>query len=199
MGSAKGPGPQSPVMAHTFDPSRAEKLDDVARYRYLSRDELVPLLDPGPGDVLLDLGSGTGFYTIDLARYFDRVVAVDLQPAMHGLLSEKGVPSGVRLVTGAIGSLPVTDDTVDVAISTMTFHEFVGEGALVDVARAVRPGGRLVVADWTATGEYEMGPPEEERFDAASAADAVADAGFDVVRSTDRPETFVLVADRRQD
>ena len=184
-------------MPHTFDPANADRLDDVGRYRFCSRDELVYALDPAPGDVVADLGSGTGFYTLDVAPYVGTLYGVDVQPTMHDLFERKGLPANVELVTAEVADLPLAGDALDRAFSTMTFHEFAGTGALVELARVLRPGGRLVSVDWSAGGEEAAGPPAEERYDVAEAADLVEEAGFDVGLAEERPETFVLVADRQ--
>lgn len=185
---------------HTFDPDSADKLEDESRYRYLSREELVAGLDSGRNLELgrvADLGSGTGFFTDDVAPFAAEVRAVDLQSAMHDLYREKGVPENVALVTADVSDLPFDDGELDAAFSTMTFHEFAGEGALAEVARVLGPGGRLVVADWTANGAGESGPPVGERFDRDEAVDLLDDAGFEVVRADERPETFFVVAEKR--
>lgn len=182
---------------HTFDVGGADRLEDAAaRYRFLSREELLAALDPSPGDVVADLGSGTGFYTDDVAPHVGRLLAVDVQPGMHGYYREKGVPGNVDPVTAAISALPVPDGTFDGLFSTMTFHEFAGDGALAELARATRPGGHLVVADWSAAGSGAAGPPLDERYDATDAEAMVADHAFDVVSVARRPETFLLVAVR---
>ena len=179
---------------HTFDPARADQLEDPTRYAYLSVDELLALFDPGPEDVVADLGSGTGFYTDDVAAAAGTVYAVDVQPEMHELYREKGMPENVEPLTAPIDDLPLDDGALDAAFSTMTYHEFAGEGALDELARVLGPGGRLVTVDWSASGEGESGPPRDERFDTAAAVSHHEAAGFTVERADERPETMLVVA-----
>lgn len=183
---------------HTFDPEKAAKLEDAGRYRYVSRDELIAELDLSTDETVADLGSGTGFYTDDVASFGEEmgisVYAVDMQEEMHDHYREKGVPENVALVTAAIDDLPFEDDELDAAFSTMTFHEFAGADALAEVTRVLRPGGRLVVADWSANGRGEDGPPVDERYGEEKASELLTAAGFEVAFGTERPETFVLVA-----
>ncbi|WP_137286294.1 class I SAM-dependent methyltransferase [Halorussus salinisoli] len=188
---------------HTFDPESADKLEDDSRYRYLSREELVAALALGSDRdaAVADLGSGTGFYTDDVAAFAGEVRAVDVQDEMHELYREKGVPENVALVTADVGDLPFADGELDAAFSTMTFHEFAGDGhgdggsgAETEVARVLADGGRFVVADWSASGEGESGPPVDERYDRDEAVELLEDAGFEVVRADERPETFFVVA-----
>ena len=183
---------------HTFDVDRADELEDAAfRYRHLSVEELLWHLSSAPDDAVVDLGSGTGFYTDDVAPRVDSIHAVDVQTEMHDLYREKGVPENVELVTAGVDDLPFDDDRFDAALATMTYHEFAGPAALSEVARVVHPGGRLVVADWSSDGAGETGPPTDERFAADEATSALRDAGFDVEFDATRTETFILVAVRR--
>jgi ubiquinone/menaquinone biosynthesis C-methylase UbiE len=181
---------------HTFDADRAEKLEDESRYRYLSREELVGNLEPSGDDVVADLGSGTGFYTDDVAPFVRRLHAVDVQEAMHDQYREKGIPDSVSLVTADVADLPFSDGELDAAFSTMTFHEFAGAEALEEVARVLDDDGRFVVADWTAAGAGESGPPVEERYDLDGARERVSDAGLTVEYASERPETYLFVASR---
>lgn len=182
---------------HTFEVEQAEKLEDAAsRYRYLSAEELLWRVSPSDDEVIADLGSGTGFYTDDLAPHVDQVYAVDIQEAMHDYYREKGVPENVELVTAEISDLPFDTRFLDTAVSTMTYHEFAGSDALQELARIVRPGGRLVIADWSAEGIGETGPPLDERFTAEETASSLRDHDFKIRHQATRTETFILVGVR---
>jgi len=179
---------------HTFDPGRADKLDDPSRYRRVSVEELLGALALSGTETVLDVGSGTGFYTDDVAPAASRVLALDVQPAMHGLYRENGVPDNVALLTATADSLPLADGSVDAAVSTMTYHEFATPDSLADLRRALVPGGRFVVADWSGTGPGEAGPPVAERYTPEAAREHLDAAGFAVDRLDDRVETFLFVA-----
>ena len=180
---------------HTFDPARADQLEDPTRYAYLSVDELLALFDPGSDDVVADLGSGTGFYTDDVAAATGTVYAVDVQPEMHDIYREKGLPDNVTPVTATAESLPI-DDPLDAVVSTMTFHEFATPATMDAIAEALVPGGRVALADWTHTGAGNAGPPLAERYAADDAVELCENAGIAVDRAEDRRETFVLEGSR---
>jgi ubiquinone/menaquinone biosynthesis C-methylase UbiE len=182
---------------HTFDADDADRLEDAGRrYRFLSREELLYHLRLEASAVVADLGSGTGFFTDDVAPHVERLYAVDVQEAMHDYYRQKGVPSNVELVTADAESLPFTDDELDLVFSTMTFHEVASPATLSELARVVSPGGRVVVADWSKDGDGEAGPPLDERFSAEEAGERLADAGFSIRSTHVRPETFVVTAVR---
>ncbi len=181
--------------SHTFDVSRADRLEESGRrYRFLSAEELLWALSPSPEDVVADFGSGTGFFTDDVAPHVGEVHAIDVQEGMHDYYREKGVPENVSLVTSDVGDLPLADGAVDAAFSTMTYHEFADDAALAEIRRVLAPDGRLVVADWAATGTGEYGPPVDERYGPDEAATALGDAGFDIEHEATRLETFLLIA-----
>lgn len=180
---------------HTFDADGADRLERAAvRYRWVSAEEVVgPFAADGAG-VLADLGSGTGFYTDDVAERAETVYGVDVQPEMHEYYREKGVPENVELVASDVADLPFADGELDGAFSTMTYHEFASPDAVAEVARVVRTGGPLVVFDWTADGDGEHGPPVDERFAAGETVSALEAAGFEVDSASTRTETFGVVA-----
>jgi len=179
---------------HTFPLENADALEDPTRYRFCSREELLDLVDPSPAAVVADLGSGTGFYTDEVAPFVDHLYAVDVQSGMHDRYRENGVPGNVELVTAGVEDLPVPDDTLDAAYSTMTYHEYAGGETLAEIRRALRPGGVHAVVDWTSEGTGDRGPPTAERFGLAAAVAHHRDAGFAVDTARTRPETFVLAA-----
>ncbi|MFC6722733.1 methyltransferase domain-containing protein [Halobacteriaceae archaeon SHR40] len=181
---------------HTFDPAKIDRLEDPSRFRFCSREELLGALPTGPATRILEVGSGSGFYTDEVAPFVGQVCGVDLQPAMHGRYAERGVPANVALVTAGADVLPFPDGTFDGSFSTMTFHESASESSLDELARVIDGGGRVVFVDWSRAGRGESGPPVEERYDAESAAAMLSDAGFDIVTARERSETFKLVGER---
>jgi ubiquinone/menaquinone biosynthesis C-methylase UbiE len=181
---------------HTFDPDDVERLDGAERFRFCSREELLEPILPADGAAVLDLGSGIGFYTDEIAPFVGRVHAVDIQPAMHDHYRERGVPENVRLETAAAADLPFADASLDGALSTMTFHESTTDASMAELSRVLASGSPVVVVDWSRNGRMAAGPPLDQRFDAADARSFFQGAGFDVVLARERSETFRLVATR---
>ena len=179
---------------HTFDPDNADRLEDDQRYRWCSGEELLSLVRPHKRTTIADLGSGTGFYTDIVAPHAGTVYAVDLQSEMHDLYEQKGVPENVELVEASIEDLPFETDALDAAFSTMTYHEFSGEESVEELARVLRPGGRLVTIDWSNTGGASAGPPLDERHGLDHVVSALATAGFSIEHASTRSETFVCQA-----
>ncbi len=103
-------------------------------------------LDLGPGDRCLDLGAGTGVSTAELARSGAYVVAADISV---GMLSE-GRDRGVPLLAGDALALPFPDATFDaVTISFALRNVHDPDAAVREMARVTKPGGRLVVCEFS--------------------------------------------------
>ena len=179
---------------HTFDADGAAGLEADSRFRYCSREELLGHLQPAPDATLLDLGSGTGFFTDEIAPFVGRIVALDIQPEMHRFYHDKGTPANVDLVTAKAGRTPLEDSVADAAFSTMVFHEAASKASLADLRRVLVPGGRFVSVDWSGAGRGESGPPLSERFDVTEADHLLTEAGFTVETAVERAETFLVVA-----
>ena len=179
---------------HTFDADQAARLEDPDRYRWVSSEELVGAVAAADAAVVADLGSGTGFYTDDVAPHVGTVYGVDVQPEMHAAYRDKGVPANVDLVESDVAELPFETGGLDAAFSTATFHEFASDAAAGEIARVLRADGRLAVFDWAADGAGDAGPPPSERYGVDDAVSMLEAAGFDVIRAVTRTETFAVVA-----
>ncbi len=107
------------------------------------------LLPPGARDVL-DLGAGTGKLTTRLVERGLDVVAVDPLAEMLELLSS-ALPDTPALL-GTAEQIPLPDNSVDAVLVAQAWHWFDPERAVAEVARVLRPGGRLGLV-WNARDE----------------------------------------------
>lgn len=90
---------------------------------------------------VVDLGAGTGKFTARLVATGAQVIAVEPVPQMLEKLSE-AFP-GVLAVNGTATDLPLPDASVDVVVCAQAFHWFSSADALTEIARVLKPGGRL--------------------------------------------------------
>jgi SAM-dependent methyltransferase len=98
------------------------------------------LLQEGARNVL-DLGAGTGKLTIRLVERGLDVIAVDPIPEMLDVLT-RSLPETPALL-GSAEDIPLPDDSVDSVLVAQAWHWFDPERAVKEVARVLRPGGRL--------------------------------------------------------
>jgi ArsR family transcriptional regulator len=96
-----------------------------------------------------DLGCGSGRLAATIAPYARSVVAVDSSPEMLGVARARLASfDNVQIVQGRIEELPLASASLDLALVVHLLHHVADpSAALAEVARVLRPGGRLVVAD----------------------------------------------------
>jgi SAM-dependent methyltransferase len=111
-----------------------------------------------PEWTVADLGSGTGVVTAELAPHVSRVIAVDESRAMLAAARRRlGSAANVEFRAGSLESLPVAEGELDAAVMSLVLHYIVEpQQVLKETARALRPGGRLVVIDMMAHGRTEL-------------------------------------------
>ena len=119
-----------------------------------------------PLDVV-DLGAGTGKLTRGLAALGHRVTAVEPLPAMLDRL-RAGVPAAAA-VLGTAELIPLADGAADVVTAGQAFHWFDHGPALAEIARVLRPGGRLSLV-WNTRDERD--PWVERLSDVIGSEDA---------------------------
>jgi SAM-dependent methyltransferase len=109
------------------------------------------LVGDAPCDVV-DLGAGTGKLTRSLVALGHHVTAVEPLPEMLAQL-RVAVPGAVPLM-GNAESIPLADGSADVVTAAQAFHWFDHGPALAEIARVLRPGGRLALV-WNARDDTE--------------------------------------------
>jgi SAM-dependent methyltransferase len=125
-----------------------------APHPIITRARLRPVLDARPGERLLEVGPGTGYYTLDLAEWVGPEGAVEIFDLQQEMLdhtvrraAERGLANVVPTRGDATG-LPYEDDTFDGALLVAVLGEIPEpDAALRELRRVLRPGGRLVVGE----------------------------------------------------
>ena len=107
---------------------------------------ILEMLDPAPGERILDVGCGTGIFTMDYLSAGAEVVGLDISAPMLTLAERKAAALPFTPVLGDMLDLPFVDACFDKVVS-VTALEFVTEGrrAVAEMFRVTRPGGLIVV------------------------------------------------------
>lgn len=109
-----------------------------------------------PGETVLDVGCGTGTLAIEVQSRVGvtgRVFGVDPSTEQiaraHSKAARRNLPIDFQI--GVIEQIPFPDQTFDVVLSTIMMHHLpdgLKRQGLAEIARALKPGGRLVIADF---------------------------------------------------
>ena len=117
------------------------------------RDLIIRRAGLKPTDQVLDVGAGTGLLTLEAAPSVERVIAVDVSPAMCEHLETKVQSTDVDNVEVELADaaeLTLPPDAVDVVVSNYCLHHLRDRDklrALGEIRRVLRPGGRVVFGD----------------------------------------------------
>jgi SAM-dependent methyltransferase len=128
-------------VAESYERARPGYPDDAVRW----------LVGETPCDVV-DLGAGTGKLTRSLVALGHRVTAVE---PLEGMLEQLrvSVPEAVAFA-GSAESMPLAEGSADVVVVAQAFHWFDHGPALAEIARVLRPGGRLALV-WNTRDDTE--------------------------------------------
>ena len=137
----RGPAASFAGVAGAYERARPGYPDDAVRW----------LVGTEPLDVV-DLGAGTGKLTRSLVALGHRVRAVEPLPEMSAFL-RASLP-GVTVLEGGAEAIPLPDASADAVAVAQAFHWFDHEPALREIARVLRPGGRLALV-WNTRDERE--------------------------------------------
>lgn len=148
-----------------------------------------------PGDLILDVSTGTGFTAHALAATSTRVVAADIAPSMlrH---TRATAQIEVRVVQSDTHALAFADESFDVVTCRHAFHHYGnGQAAMVEMARVIRTSGRVVITDTISPDDPDVAAAMHEieslrdpshvcnRY-AGQVLVLMTEAGLDIERST---------------
>ena len=166
----------------------AAQLDDPARDAWQKPDAVIRALAPAPDAVIADIGAGTGYFSVRLARAVPqgRVIGVDIEPDMVRYLAQRAQREGLANLSARLG---VADDPrlpvkVDLVLVVDTYHHIASrEDYFRRLRSSLEPGARLAIIDFRRDSPY--GPPEGMRVPRAQAERELARAGFALVATHD--------------
>jgi ubiquinone/menaquinone biosynthesis C-methylase UbiE len=125
-----------------------------APHPIITRTRLREVLDPSPGERVLEIGPGTGYYTLDLAQWVEpdgMVEVFDIQQEMLDHTMRRAGQRGLANVSATRGDatgLPYEDDSFDAALLVAVLGEIPeGDAALRELRRVLKPAGRLIVGE----------------------------------------------------
>lgn len=149
---------------------RHGRLDNEQRRRLLPAPEVLSKFGIGQGEIVADIGCGTGYFAIPAAKTVSRtgkVFALDISRDMLAETDKRAVAEGTDNVITMIiqeAELPIETDSVDVALFAFVLHEVDDPKAVLnEAARVLKPDGRVAIIEWEKK-ETPVGPPLSHRL-----------------------------------
>jgi predicted methyltransferase len=177
--------------------------DDPARDGWQQPDDVVRALGLEPGMTVADLGAGTGYFEGRLSRAVGphgAVFALDVEHDMVRFIDERAVKEGLSNVRAlrVTGEDPgLAPGSVDVVLVVDVWHHLEGrEAYAAKLARALKPGGRVMVVDFRL--DATRGPPPGMRLSPEEVASELESAGLSTrLVPASLPEQYLVEGSKR--
>ena len=179
----------------------AKKFDDPARNAWQQPDVVIAALELAPAMTVADVGAGTGYFSVRLARALPRgeVIATDLEPDMLRYLGERAARehlSNIRTVLAGADDPHLPAGSVDRVLVSDVWHHIADRARYArGLAAALRPGGRIAIVDFRADATHV--PPHHPHVTPEAAIADLRAAGLDASLSpTKLPDQYIVIGTR---
>ena len=178
------------------------RLDNPARDEWQRPDVVLNALGITRTSVVCDVGAGTGYFALRMAKLAAQVYAVDVEPQLLVLLRDRVASAGLQNVTPVLG-LPhdplVPAAACDFVLVVNVFHHVPEKAAyLRRLQAALRPGGRVAIIDFHKR-ELPVGPPVDHKLSREDCLEQVRAAGLQVVAELDSlPYQYFLILNPKE-
>ena len=187
---------------HAFDDvgKWVRVFDDPGRDTWQKPEAVLAMLAVGPGMTVADLGAGTGYFSVHLAKAVGpegRVLAIDVEPKLVDYMKERAAKAQLAQI---VPMLAAPDDprlpaqAVDLVLIVDTWHHIDDRvHYLAKLAAGLKAGGSVAVVDFR-KGDFPVGPPDAHKLTAEEVSSEFASAGWKLAkRRDDLAYQYVLV------
>lgn len=196
-----------------FEPTSHRRFDDVEywtkvfddpkRDAWQQPERLMDAIGLQAGQVVADLGAGTGYFLKSLSGRVareGRVFAVEVEPSLVEHLRERAEGEGGDNVIPVLASLDnprLPKGSVDVVLIVDTFHHLSDrQSYFARIAESLAPGGRVVIVDWRKI-DLPVGPPLDHKLARSQVVEELQQSGFTLAEHHDFLDyQYVLVFTR---
>ena len=188
---------------HSFGDAEkwAKEFDDPARDAWQKPDEVLNALHLRRTDRVADLGAGTGYFSVRIARLVPegKLFSVDIEPEMLDHLRKRAHHENLSVLVPILASAESANlpEPVDLILVVDTYHHIDNRVAYFSKLKAsLRPNGRLAIVDFKA--DSPEGPPPEHRISPEKVTSELEAAGYTLVATHPfLPRQYFLVFQAR--
>ncbi len=184
--------PFEELVANFESPERAE---------WQKPDSVIALLGDLQGKTVMDIGSGTGYFSFRLAKAGARVICADVDQRFLDYIAEGRSEQGMTEAEVETRKVPfdapnLQEGEADLVLIVNTYHHIENrQDYFAEVKRGLKPGGRLVVIDFRKE-ETPVGPPVEMKIQEEQVMEELKGSGFSnmEVNNSLLPYQYIIIA-----
>ena len=170
-------------------------LNKIAFLESKQRESILPpevLIDEMPiheNHTLLDIGAGSGFFTIPMAKKTKEIVyALDFDSRMLNVISEKAIKEdlqNIKLIESTIEALSLEDECIDFIMASLILHEVESlSKVLSKLYEVTKIGGHLLCLEYEKDEKIIEGPPMDIRISSTDLEQSLLNSGFKSTKIT---------------
>jgi ubiquinone/menaquinone biosynthesis C-methylase UbiE len=164
-------------------------LDSKQRERLIPPEVLINQMPIHNNHTLLDVGAGSGFFTIPMAKKtLNKVYAMDPDKHMLSVIEAKAKEKGlhnIELLQETIENLKLQNDSIDFVMASLILHEVKSLTiALTKIFEVLSVGGHLLCLEYEKDDLIIEGPPMSIRIKSEDLEKTLLTLGFDIVKKT---------------
>lgn len=180
-------------------------LDSKQRETLIPPEALISQMPIQKDHTLLDIGAGSGFFTISMAEHTSgKVYALDPDKRMLSVIEEKAKEKGlnnIELIQDYLDGLSLQNNSIDFAMASLIFHEVSSlTEALTKVYEVLKTGGHLLCLEYEKDDKVIDGPPMAIRIGSDELERTLESIGFTAVKKTKINEAiYTILAAKKEE
>ena len=164
-------------------------LESKQRERILPPEVLIDEMPIHENHTLLDIGAGSGFFTIPMAKKTKEIVyALDFDSRMLNVISEKAIKEdlqNIKLIESTIEALSLEDESIDFVMASLILHEVESlSKVLSKLYEVTKIGGHLLCLEYEKDEKIIKGPPMDIRISSTDLEQSLLNSGFKSTKIT---------------
>lgn len=169
--------------------TKMDFLDSKKREKLIPPELLISQMPIHDDHILLDVGAGTGFFTIPMAECTTNTVyALDSDARMLRIIEDKAKEKGltnIALMQGYVGEVPIQKDSIDFVMASLILHEVKSlKGVLTHLFDVLKSDGHLLCLEYEKDDLIIEGPPMSIRIRSEFLEQTLTSIGFRIVKKT---------------
>ena len=186
-----------------FNPKKLDKLNNPLRLKEFPTEIIIKLIKIENPKVIIDLGAGTGFFSIPFAQIYKqcKIYACDISDIMIDWMNENVSSKYDNIIPVKMedNHIPLDDDIADFLFMVNLHHELDSpDGTLKECHRLLKSKGTIAISDWKKE-KTDHGPSIELRYNPNEVKEQLVAAGFNNISiHIGFPNNFLIIAEKTE-